>query len=32
MGWIKVDILKNLMKKRNIDVAVADISSIFKST
>jgi hypothetical protein len=31
MGWIKVERLRNLMKDRNIDVAVVDVPFIFKS-
>jgi hypothetical protein len=32
MGWIKVNIIKNLMKKRNVDVEVVDLPSILGST
>jgi hypothetical protein len=32
MGWIKVKKLKNLMKKRNVDVEVVDLPSILGST
>jgi hypothetical protein len=32
MGWIKVDILRNLMKDRNIGVAVIGVPSILRST
>jgi hypothetical protein len=32
MGWIKVNKLKNLMKKRNGDVEVVDLPSILGST
>jgi hypothetical protein len=32
MGWIKVDILKNLTKKRNVDVKFVDLPSILGST
>jgi hypothetical protein len=32
MGWIKVNKLKNLMKKRNVDVEVVDLPSILGST
>jgi hypothetical protein len=32
MGWIKVNTLKNLMKKRNVDVEVVDFPSILGST
>jgi hypothetical protein len=31
MGWIKVNKIKNLMKKRNIDVEVVDLPSILWS-
>jgi hypothetical protein len=31
MGWIKVNKLKNLMKKRNVDVEVVDLPSILGS-
>jgi hypothetical protein len=32
MGWIKVNKLKNLMKKRNVYVEVVDLPSILGST
>jgi hypothetical protein len=32
MGWIKVNKLKNLMQKRNVDVEIVDLSSILGST
>jgi hypothetical protein len=32
MRWIKVNQLKNLMKKRNVDVEVVDLPSILGST
>jgi hypothetical protein len=32
MGWIKVNKLKNPMKKRNVDVEVVDLPSILGST
>jgi hypothetical protein len=32
MGWIKVNKLKNLIKKRNVDVEIVDFPSILGST
>jgi hypothetical protein len=32
MGWITVNKIKNLMKKRNVDVEVVDLPSILGST
>jgi hypothetical protein len=32
MGWFKVNKLKNLMKKRNVDFEFVDLPSILGST